>query len=31
MKLYYAGVMMSANELGFDMPYTKALRPYLEV
>jgi 2-dehydropantoate 2-reductase len=29
MKLYYAGVMKTANELGFEMPYTKALRVYL--
>jgi 2-dehydropantoate 2-reductase len=29
MKLYYAGVMKAANELGFEMPYTKALRAYL--
>jgi hypothetical protein len=29
MKLYYAGVMKTANELGFEMPYTKALRSFL--
>jgi ketopantoate reductase len=29
MKLYYAGVMKAANELSFEMPYTKALRNYL--
>jgi ketopantoate reductase len=28
-KLYYTGVMKAANELGFEMPYTKALRTYL--
>jgi 2-dehydropantoate 2-reductase len=30
MKLYYAGAMKNANELGFEMPYTKALRVYLK-
>jgi 2-dehydropantoate 2-reductase len=30
MKLYYAGVMKHANEIGFEMPYTKALRAYLK-
>jgi hypothetical protein len=30
MKLYYAGVMKNAAELGFEMPYTKALRAYLK-
>ena len=29
MKLYYAGVMKSASELGMERPYTKALRAYL--
>jgi 2-dehydropantoate 2-reductase len=29
MKMYYAGVMKTANELGFDMPYTKALGEWL--
>jgi 2-dehydropantoate 2-reductase len=30
MKLYYAGVMKNAIELGFEMPYTKALRAHLK-
>jgi ketopantoate reductase len=29
MKLYYAGIMNSAKELNFEMPYTKALGAYL--
>jgi 2-dehydropantoate 2-reductase len=29
MKLYYAGVMKTAKELGFEMPYTQALSMYL--
>jgi hypothetical protein len=29
-KLYYAEVIKAANELGFEMPYTKALRTYLK-
>jgi hypothetical protein len=30
MKLYYAAIMKDANELGFEMPYTKALGAYLK-
>jgi ketopantoate reductase len=30
MKAYYSAVMKTANELGFEMPYTKALRAYLQ-
>ena len=30
MRLYYAGVMKAANELSFEMPYTKALRTSLK-
>jgi hypothetical protein len=29
MKVYYAGVMKTADELGFAMPHTKALGVYL--
>jgi hypothetical protein len=29
MKLYYAEIMQAAHELDFEMPYTKALRTYL--
>ena len=30
MKAYYAGMMKTANELGFEMPHTRALRAYLK-
>jgi ketopantoate reductase len=30
MKAYYAGIMKSAKEVGFELPYTTALRAYLK-
>jgi hypothetical protein len=30
MKAYYASVMKTADEFGFEMPYTKALGIYLQ-